>query len=312
MNRFNPVTQITVVVALIGSVKVASAQNTLILAPERDVVVGYHDNYNSANTNYNSATHWSAISQPGTMGGVNNCRSLMDFDLDAIPQDATVFGAFLTLSASGPLDNTGDVTSVGSSGANACKLVRVTSPWNANTVTWNNQPTTTASNAVQIPASNYAMQNYLSIDVTALIQDLVSDPANSHGFMIELDNETPSRGLCFFGGLAPETDKQPQLVVVYGDCGTANIGVMDGGDSPLTVSPNLLSSGAMIHLDMRQPPVGNAQVVLFNALGQTVFSRPAAQWPMAVTVPALAQGTYTWKVQGPTGTALGMARMVVQ
>jgi hypothetical protein len=312
MNPFNTLSTSVTLVVLVGICATGEAQTTLILTPSQDAPIGYHDNFNSANTNYNSAIHCSPVSQPGSQGGVNKSRGLMKFDLSSIPSDATVLGAFLTLSASGPTDGSGAVTSIGSIGQNSSKVLRITSTWNDATVTWNTQPTTTTLNAVPLPQSTYSMQNYLNINVTALVQNMVADPANSFGFMLKLDNETPTRGLCFFGGLAPEPDKVPTLVVVYGDCNHVNIGEIDGGSGHLTISPSIISPGATIQLDMGQPVTGRTELVLMNALGQTVYTRPADRWPMSLSTPALARGTYTWKVQDATGSALGIARMMVQ
>lgn len=287
------------------------AQTTLVLAPSRSVSVGYHDNFSSANTNYNGTVQISAFSQPGSSGGVNTGRGLLDFDLSMIPNDATILGAFLSLSASGP-QGIGAVISQGSMGSNSCKLLRITSSWNENTVTWNNQPATTALNAVPLAQSTYTMENYLNIDVTTLVQDMVSDPANSHGFMLRLDNESPTRGLCIFSGFAPQLDKRPALVIVYGDCGSNGIGESHEGHDHLTLSPSITNAGSTIHLDMGNIYSGPSTLVLVNSLGQVVFTRPENHWPVTLTVPALAQGTYTWKVQDAVGTALGIARMVVQ
>lgn len=299
-------------IAVIGSHFPAQAQTTLILSPSQDTEIGYHDNYNSANTNYNSAYHLSAFAQPGAVGGVNKGRGLMKFNLAAIPADATVLGAFITFSASGPTDGVGVVTSVGSTGLNSAKLFRVTSPWNDNTATWNNQPSTTNMNAAPLPQSTYPMQNYLNVDVTTLVQDMVADPANSFGFLLKLDNETPSRGLCFYGGLAPQADKRPQLVVIYGDCGAANIDENDPATDHLTISPSLTSPGSSLQMNMGQKTTGTTHVVLMNSIGQTVFTRTTSSWPMSITIPAIAQGAYTWKVEDATGAVLGIARMVVQ
>lgn len=298
-------------IGMIGFFVPAHAQTTLILAPSQDAELGYHDNFGSANTNYNSSTHCSAFAQPGASGGVNKGRGLMKFDLSSIPPDATVFGAFLTLFPSGPLAP-GTVTSVGSTGQNASKVYRITAPWADNTVTWNNQPATTNLNAAALPQSTYSMQTYLNIDVSALVQDMVADPSNSFGFMLKLDNETPSRGLLFYGGLAPNSDMRPQLVVAYGDCDKVNIDENDQGAGRLTISPSILSPGASVQLDMGRNVSGSSNLVLLNNLGQPVYTRAATNWPMTVTIPALAQGAYTWKVQDSSGTILGVARMVVR
>jgi hypothetical protein len=295
-----------------GICATSEAQTTLILTPSHDAEIGYHDNYNSANVNYNNEIHCSPFSQPGYAGGSNIGRGLMEFDLSSIPTDATVLGAFLSLTASGPTGTTGAVTSVGDVGQNSATIRRITSAWVDNTVTWNTQPTSTDMDAVPLAQSTYSMQNYLNIDVTTLVQDMVADPDNSYGFMLKLDNETPTRGLLFYGGLAPEPDKVPTLVVIYGECGTAGIAVVNGGNTKLTISPNITGTGATVQLDMGNVALGRTNLVLMNALGQVVFTRSADRWPMSITIPALAKGTYTWKVQDAAGTALGVARMVVR
>lgn len=295
-----------------GTICSVNAQTTLVLVPNMDTEIGYHDNYNSANTNYNSSIHYSAISQPGASGGVNKARGLMSFDLTPIPNDATVMGAFLSLSASGPVDPNGDVTAVGSMGQNNSKLLRITSPWNDNSVTWNSQPSSTAVNAVSLEQSTYSMQNYLNIEVTALVQDMVADPANSYGFMLKLDNETPTRGLCFHSGLAPEPDKLPQLIVIYGECGRIGIDEINGEDGKLRLTPNITYPGSTVQLDMGANLSGTSDLVLIDALGQIILSRSVNSWPLTMTVPAVASGTYSWKVENPVGKVFGLARMVVR
>ncbi len=313
MNHFYLLISLAGCFVITGLSMTAEAQNTLVLTPSQDAPIAYHDNYNSANANYNYAPHCSAISQPGATGGVNKTRGLMEFDLSSIPDTATIFGAFLNLSASGPLSDIGQVTQVGHMGQNASHLQRITSLWNANTVTWNNQPTTTNVDAVPLAQSTYSQENYLSIDVTALVQTMVLDPSNSFGFELKLDNETPSRGILIFGGNAPELDKRPSLVVVYGNCEkVTNIGELDGTNGHLTVSPNITYPGGSVRMDLPNGALGASNLVLINAIGQVIYTHPVYQWPMSLTVPALAQGTYTWKVQDAAAKVVGVARMVIQ
>jgi hypothetical protein len=53
--------------------KTAQAQ-TYVLTPTKDASIGFHDSYNSANTNYGNAIHYSGFSQPGASGG-RKCRN---------------------------------------------------------------------------------------------------------------------------------------------------------------------------------------------------------------------------------------------
>jgi hypothetical protein len=311
MSAIYPCNLLPALVFSAGIISSVNAQTTLVLAPNHDTQVGYHDNFNSANTNYNSTPYCSAFSQPGAAGGVNTSRTLLQFDLSSIPVNATVLGAFLTLSASGPT-GIGDVGQVGSTGQNASKLYRITSSWNDNTVTWNTQPSFTTMNAAPLAQSTYSLENYININVTALVQDMVADPANSFGFLLKVDNETPSRGLCFYGGLVSQQDKRPQLVVIYGDCGQIGIDEVSGDDGNLRLTPNMTSPGSTIELNLGGKFSGNANVLLYDALGQIVLTRIVSAWPFSMTVPGMAPGTYSWKVVNQAGNPLGSARMVVQ
>ena len=49
-----------------------------------------------------------------------------------------------------------------------------------------------------------------------------------------------------------------------------------------------------------------------DALGQSVLTRTISSWPVRLTLPALDQGSYTWRSQNSKGIQLGTARMVVR
>jgi hypothetical protein len=100
------------------------------------------------------------------------------------------------------------------SGPNDCYVERIITPWLENTVTWNNQPATTAQNSIIFPASTSNSQDYLNVDVTALVQDMIADPANSHGFMIRLVNEQAYRSMKFASGDYPNSQLHPLLMII--------------------------------------------------------------------------------------------------
>ncbi|MBK8339051.1 MAG: DNRLRE domain-containing protein [Flavobacteriales bacterium] len=290
----------------------AHAQTSVLLSPTEDASLGYHDNFNSANTNYNSTIHYSAFAQPGAQGGVNKARGAMDFDLTNIPAGSTILGAFLTLSGIGPFGSPGAVSTVGHVGPNECTLRRINSAWADNTVTWNSQPTSTTQNEVLLDPSTYATENYLNINVTTLVQDMIDDPANSHGFMLQLVNETTSRGLAFHSSLAPDADKRPVLLVIYGDCWGEGIADPGGEEHAFTISPNSTSPGATVRLDPDFAPNTPCEVSLIDAIGQTVKTEQMRQWPYDLIVPAVAQGIYTVRLASRDGNVLGTAPLVVR
>lgn len=70
---------------------------TFVLTPSKDASIGFHDNYNSANTNYGNAIHYSGFSQPGASGGENAGMGIMAFDLSMLPPGTVIADARLDL-----------------------------------------------------------------------------------------------------------------------------------------------------------------------------------------------------------------------
>ncbi|HEY3430628.1 MAG TPA: DNRLRE domain-containing protein [Cyclobacteriaceae bacterium] len=154
-----------------------------------------------------AADAWTFSKEPGII------RSLLRFDLSTIPPKATVTKATLSLYAWGKDIGLGKHAS--KTGSNEGLLQRVTSSWDENTVTWNTQPTTTSVNEVMLPASTSPDQNYVNIDVTALINDMRKNPSESFGFMLRLKTEEIYRILNFCSSDHEDHSKHPKLMVEY-------------------------------------------------------------------------------------------------
>jgi hypothetical protein len=302
----------TFLLALGVVLQTTQAQTTAILYSIKDAPFAFHDGNNTANTNYNSHTHFSGFSQT-TNDGTNTGRSVIEFDLSSIPPDSTILAAFLGLTARGPF-GLGPVGTQGHVGpGNDCVLRRVITPWQDNTITWNNQPQTTTQNEVLLAPSSHTMENYLNINVTELVRDMVADAANSHGFMLSLVNETPPRSLAFHTGLAPEMDRRPVLLVVYGDCNVVTgMQEEEGSSRKLVVSPSLTSPGNTILVDAPMALKGRSVLTLTDASGRLVATMPVSSWPYSMIVPAVGAGAYTVSVQQNGSSDLMTARIVVQ
>lgn len=190
---------------------VTSAQAIEQILSTKDAVIGYHYGINSANTNYNSADWYGAMSQQGNHGGPNHARSLIYFDLTAYPQGTPVDDATLDLFGRGPVAGTGAAATVGNTGANFCVIERITSTWLDYTVTWNTAPSYTSINSVTLPISSQTIEDYEGIDVTDMVQDMINAPSTSHGFMIRLVVEEPTRSLFFCGNSYSDPAKRPRL-----------------------------------------------------------------------------------------------------
>lgn len=145
-------------------------------------------------------------------GSPCNDRALIQFDMSAIPANATLVSATLGLHAN-PSPITIPTANYGSN--NAFLIRRVTSPWSESTVTWNTQPITTTQNEVLVPQSNSSGQSYLNLDVTALVNDMRNDPQNSFGFIMRLVNEIPYNGRDFASSDHPDSTKWPSITYCF-------------------------------------------------------------------------------------------------
>lgn len=143
-------------------------------------------------------------------------RSIIEFDLSAIPANAVVTSAFLSLYYN---PNATSITAGHQSlqGSNEALIQRVTSDWDELTITWNNQPATTTSNQVTLPESISSSQNYTDINVTNLVQDMVNNPTSSFGFLLRVVDESPYKKLTFASSDNANSNLRPKLVVNYLD-----------------------------------------------------------------------------------------------
>jgi len=197
---------------------VPSACTSLVLQPDSaagkdaDINSCIACGYVNANMGYGHELNASAWTYQGNPGGD---RSLLQFDLSGVPANATIQTAYLTLynnpNSSNGLQN-GQHSHL--SGSNAAWLQRVTSTWAQNTVTWNNQPTTTTINEVALPQDTNPNENYI-LDVKALVIDMINNPTTSFGFMVKLQTEQYYRCLLFASCEHPNYALHPKLEICY-------------------------------------------------------------------------------------------------
>jgi hypothetical protein len=209
---------------------VSLAQNQMLtLKPGptngKDISVWNNASFQTGNTNELEAYAWTNQGTPGFK------RILIDFDWSQIPSNAIIVSATLSLfhNPSGP-SMPGHSQQ---SGSNASVLQRIISPWNELTVTWNTQPSTTTQNQIQIPATTSSTQNF-HINVTSLVTDILSDPSNSHGFLLKLVTEQYYRSLIFASSDHADSTLWPELNIEYRlselPCITLKPGPVEGKD----------------------------------------------------------------------------------
>jgi len=153
---------------------------------------------------------WYAL---GLDGGAR--RALIDFDLSSIPEDAKIVDATLSLyyNPESP-DVPGTNGHSQRDGSNKSILSRITSEWSEEDVTWNNQPSISSDNQIIVKASDANDEDYV-IDVKNLIEDMIANPSNSHGFMYMLDNENYYRAMIFASSDNEDSDLHPKLEIEY-------------------------------------------------------------------------------------------------
>lgn len=224
-------------------------------------------------------------------GNPSNLRALVQFDLATIPAGAQIISATLELFHYASPNNVGHSNM---SGPATCWLERITQPWNEMTVTWNNQPATTAVNQVSVPAPTNMSQDY-SVDVTALVTDMHNDPANSYGFMLRLQNESYYRSLLFASSDMSNPAAHPKLTVVYTldlqpdpGCWSSYLVVSTGpvssssGPDPIVVLPNVFTPNNdgvndLFFADSVYYSVD--ELLIYDRWGAVVFrSRPGIPW----------------------------------
>jgi len=165
------------------------------------------NNSNNENTNRElSAVAWTFN------GDLTLTRSYLSFDLSKIPSNAEIISAKLSLYGL-PSSN---VSPQGNSGDNKIIIQQVTDNWNEATLTWNTQPTLSASNQIEVGPTTEAFNADLNnIDVTLLVKAMRSIPDKTGGFMIKLKNENASRSLILTSSEYSDPTRRPKLEVVY-------------------------------------------------------------------------------------------------
>jgi len=163
----------------------------------QDAFVG--DNY--LHTNWGSlldnlATGWTMQGTP-IVG-----RSLIQFYF-AIPNNAIITNARLSLY--------GNPTPVNPNhfGLNTAYLRRIVSPWVDDVVTWSTHPDYITTHQVMLPESTSPLQDYLNINVTEMVRDMVNHPTESFGFIFMLNTEWFYRSMNFASSECADVSKRP-------------------------------------------------------------------------------------------------------
>jgi len=240
------------------------------------------------NQNFGDYIDFASISWTN-QGTPVDIRSLIDFDLSNIPNGATISSADLSLYS---YDSPANGAHSPLSGSNASVINRVTTPWDENTVTWNNQPAVATQNQVFLPASTNTIQDYLSIDVTNLVQDMIDNPNNSHGFRLKLVTEEYYRRLVFASSDWTDSTLHPKLEICYAY--TLSIAEEENNNREFNIFPNPTSD--MITIDLSNFNQEVVSIDVINSVGQTIKRLTDVQSSVVVDVSDYSKGLYFVKV----------------
>jgi hypothetical protein len=162
----------------------------------------------SPNQNFNDSVYFTVFSLTKPLE-VTTSRALIEFNLSVIPTHTNITTAKLSLywiSRENLTEHTGE---------NSFSIYKIIQSWDENSVTWNNQPLFSSTNAVYVPKSISTTQSYIDIDVTAFVQDMIDNPSENYGFMLKLDEEFPYKLVTLASSDYPESSKRPKLVIYY-------------------------------------------------------------------------------------------------
>lgn len=241
------------------------------------------------NTNYGEHPDFSATAW--TFGGQYVAvRNLLFFDLFSIPQNAVVSSAKLSLySYNSPWNGSHSTMS----GSNEAYLSRVISSWNEYAVTWNTMPTITTQNHVYLPATLYAIQDYIDIDVTLLVQDMLADPFNSYGFMMQLITEQFYRRMLFASSDHADSTLHPKLEV----CFTYTAG-LKGAEDPHTLQVRCYPNPARDILTVENTTGKEIRMKIVNSIGEPVFQGHSDATPISLDLSTFPAGMYMIRIEG--------------
>lgn len=200
-----------------------SSISTMTLTAEKDaeLIMSLKPGYEyMANTNY--GTYPMIKADEWTVSGYRtNSIGLFDFNLKMFPSNTIIKSAKLSLYANNPQPNDDykqmSNYSAGSTTykSNACWLYRIVDPWEENTITYNIKPRVVKQNPHYLPVSESYNQNYLNIDVSQLVEDIIKNPTNSYGLMLKLDNEIKFTRMAFASSDHTNTALHPKLTLNY-------------------------------------------------------------------------------------------------
>jgi hypothetical protein len=265
----------------------------------KDVFIWRADDPGYNNSNLNFGTSTSLLVHGWTSNGYTDIsRTMLDWDLSFIPSNATIVSADLSL-YNDPNSASFNGEHSNLTGQNNSYIQRIIQSWEEYGVTWNTQPNTTVQNQLSVPASVSPHQDFLNLNVTALMQDMISNPGSNYGLMMQLVNESPYRDLVFASSENHTAARHPRLQICY-DYPTG-INNTDAPDDYVSVFPNPAHGVLNISFNAgikKQDFVFEIKDMLGQSVLSKIVKSQTGKWNASLDISGLAEGMYLVLITG--------------
>lgn len=284
--------KITSIIAITLIAISLNAQTTIVLQPGtqdgKDAWIWSYDPFENTNFGENNASNfelnnvirsevwvWDNVNQ-----GNDTIRGILQFDLSQIPANSMITDAKLSLFH---FANDGYTQQ---EGENEMLIQRVNQDWSETEITWNNKPTTTEVNQQTVARSTSVTQNYLDIDVSTLVQDMVDSSSTSFGFMLKMENELAYKALTFASSEHTASNLHPKLEITYNTI--AGLNDLDKINEIFSTYPN--PTKEFITLEFNNDFPNEINVLDIN--GKIVKSQKINSKKTTINIKNLSSGTY--------------------
>jgi hypothetical protein len=254
-----------------------------MLNPSKDVQVWSNDPTGEVDRGTNRRDlviyEWTAQGIPTTK------YCLIEFDLSNIPINSKIDSAFISFYYDSGSIDPGHSTEAGS---NEFYIYRLLGEWEE-TVSWNDVPSYSESNKVLVAASNNSDQNYIDINVTDLVRDIIDGPDPNYGFLLKLRFTEYYRSVIIASSEHPNAELHPVLRIVRpNEVVFPDSPICDCSD--FNISPSLASDN--ITFNLNEDLLSRKEISIFNSLGQLVEHKKLASSKLEIDVSNYADGCY--------------------
>lgn len=236
--------------------------------------INYAVNNNYANEKVHYVYAWTQSGTPTII------RTFLWIDLAQIPTNATISSASLSLYYDAAF------VTVPVAGQNDFWVERVTQSWAENTITWNNQPSSTTVNRGSSTVFTSSDMVY-TVDVKEVIKDIIAS-GNNYGVVLKLKNEQPHSNVAFGSTENPDPGKRPSLTIAYTVPATA---IEPIAETAFMVYPNPANNTITV-----TGGEGNAAISILDATGREVLQEANYDFNTPLNVAELTPGVYFLRV----------------